>query len=115
VVGQVPGGGLEDSLDLCSESRYDVPGAAFPLATEHHGSGRSNRGVLTAPVPAARKEGAMTIQQLIEFLQAHGDEGSAIVQVSWRESGSRMDSDIQQITLRFNGDGALCEVFLEAL
>ena len=57
----------------------------------------------------------MTIRKLIEFLQAHGDDGSATVQVSWRESGIRMASEIQQITVRFNGDGALCEVFLEAL
>ena len=57
----------------------------------------------------------MTIRQLIEFLQLRGEDGSATVKMSWFESGIRMSSDIQQFTVKFNGDGELCEVFLEAL
>ena len=57
----------------------------------------------------------MTIRQLIEFLQLHGEDGSAPVKMSWFESGIKMASDIQQFSVKFNGDGELCEVFLEAL
>jgi hypothetical protein len=57
----------------------------------------------------------MTIRQLIEFLQAHGGDGSATVQVSWETMDEEtLVAEVQAIRFGFYSDGTLSDVTLEA-